>query len=301
MLKSPSCSKKAGTSRKAPKSPGHKLISHVTYVKTATSPKSREAPKRPKKHPLLSQEAASHSLKTISGCRPPPASPWQSSAKIKQLIHSTLNKLQQQKHSLLQQARDKKEKEEAHKKKLQQTNESIRKRNAKRRRDRRPPKAAWGVDHRQLDEFKRREAEREAMRAKVRSEREKSLKEGRARVGLNAYKPAKVKKSLCASQMIEKPVREANLEVIKYMRIRKQQSKVAKATEQLSEILKQTERERALYKLHCRSKQCLKPTKKLKKTTTLSVRSQDQIPPSRLLIFLLEPFAPPPLNPHSSL
>ena len=184
--------------------------------------------------------------------------PKKLSPNIKRLISQSLIKQQHQREQEIKKAQEQ-EKENLEKKKhLKKTNDNIRKRNAKCKAKLKGKlhKKAWGVDQRQFDNSQ----DCKKLRAKIRTERQKTQKKGRARIGLEAYKGLKAKKN--ASQIIieTKTGKEHDPDVLKYMKLKKKQNKIVHMTEVLEGMLKDNEREKALYDLFCKTKK--KPSKR---------------------------------------
>lgn len=191
------------------------------------------------------------------------------SPSVKKLITQTLSKLNQEKEENARNQIEKSKQNEERKRAFRQTNEDIRKRNAGRLRENTQQfahKTAWGVDQRQFDHLQLTEKlnQIQELRSKVRTERRRVQLEGRARIGMELYKTPKCRKRSPEPLAVCRPSKRPKHSLIRYMQLKKQQTKIKRVTEKLAEMLKENEREKALYQLDLKQKS-LGKRKKLKR------------------------------------
>ncbi|CAG9328144.1 unnamed protein product [Blepharisma stoltei] len=193
------------------------------------------------------------------------------SGKIKKIINETLTKNHLEKSLNIKKEEEIKKKEEEKKNKLKKANEAIRKQNAKKiTKEKKLHKLAWGVDQ---SKFENKEYERNAeeieLKEKKRAERERSLNERRAHIGLDLYPNIRPRRK---SPKIEKPKEthwSPDPNIQKYMKLKRKEVKIAELQSRLEELVKEKERERALEMIDKQRKSAVKKTKKKKKKKIL--------------------------------
>ncbi|CAG9317365.1 unnamed protein product [Blepharisma stoltei] len=237
-------------------SPPEPKISHEISPKPV---RSKSAKRDRKIQPLQPKQPETEIIKE----KPAP------NGKIKKIIYETLAKNQLEKSINIKKEEETKKKEEEKKTKLKKTNEAIRKQNFKKApKEKKLHKMAWGADQTKFEnkEYVKNPEEAE-LREKKKAERERSLNERRANIGLDLYpniKPRRKSPKIEADK-IKEPHWSPDPNVQKYMQLKKKEIKIAELQTRLEELVKEKERERALEMVEKQRKSAFKKTKKKKK------------------------------------
>lgn len=183
------------------------------------------------------------------------------SPKVKNFTKNTLSKLQQSKELQEKLSTEHQGDKEREKKTIADANEHIKKRNKNLYKSgKNSPvlhQTPWGVDQKQYDRSVQITKNQEycELRKKVKSERERALKQGRARIGMEFYKNVKAKVHTLDAHEKIKNIKESDPEILKYMQIKQKELTLKQTAMQMEEFIRENERGNALYNLDLIQKQ----------------------------------------------